>query len=143
MEGVRLYADQALYKEPFGGYTPWHCDAFYWPLATDKAITAWIPLQVCLSSFAHTACQPQSLPILAHVMSDSEEFLNIFFPAHTASPSSLMCCCDCSQCGHFWSESCCIEHHTLSRLGILKAASIVISHNFSNLWLFSASTSSW
>ena len=48
VEGVRVYADQALYKEPHGGYTPWHCDAFYWPLATDKAITAWIPLQVCL-----------------------------------------------------------------------------------------------
>lgn len=45
VEGVRVYADQALYKEPHGGYTPWHCDAFYWPLATDKAITAWIPLQ--------------------------------------------------------------------------------------------------
>lgn len=46
---MRLYADQALYKEPHGGYTPWHCDAFYWPLASDKAITAWIPLQVYLS----------------------------------------------------------------------------------------------
>lgn len=43
-----MYADQALYKEPHGGYTPWHCDAFYWPLATDKALTAWIPLQVLL-----------------------------------------------------------------------------------------------
>ena len=49
VEGVRLYADQALYKKPHGGYTPWHCDAVYWPLATDKAITAWIPLQVCPS----------------------------------------------------------------------------------------------
>ena len=48
VEGVRVYADQALYKEPHGGYTPWHCDAFYWPLATDKALTAWIPLQVLL-----------------------------------------------------------------------------------------------
>ena len=49
VEGVRLYADQALYKEPHGGYTPWHCDASYWPLATDKVVSAWIPLQVCLS----------------------------------------------------------------------------------------------
>ncbi|KAL3141331.1 hypothetical protein ABBQ32_004915 [Trebouxia sp. C0010 RCD-2024] len=46
VEGVRFYADQALNKEPHGGYTPWHCDAFYWPLASDKAVTAWIPLQV-------------------------------------------------------------------------------------------------
>lgn len=29
--GVRLYHDQALYKEPTGGATPWHVDQFYWP----------------------------------------------------------------------------------------------------------------
>ena len=45
VEGVRLYHDQALYKEPSGGYTPWHADQFYWPLASDKTVTAWIPLQ--------------------------------------------------------------------------------------------------
>lgn len=43
-EGVRLYHDQALYKESGGGYTPWHMDQFYWPLATDRVATAWIPL---------------------------------------------------------------------------------------------------
>ena len=26
VEGVRLYHDQALYKEPGGGHTPWHAD---------------------------------------------------------------------------------------------------------------------
>jgi ectoine hydroxylase-related dioxygenase (phytanoyl-CoA dioxygenase family) len=44
-ESVRLYHDQALYKEPSGGFTPWHADQFYWPLATDKCTTVWIPLQ--------------------------------------------------------------------------------------------------
>jgi ectoine hydroxylase-related dioxygenase (phytanoyl-CoA dioxygenase family) len=44
-DGVRLYHDQALYKEAGGGFTPWHADQYYWPLETDKAITAWIPLQ--------------------------------------------------------------------------------------------------
>lgn len=44
-KGVRLYHDQALFKEPGGGITPWHADQFYWPLASDKTITAWIPLQ--------------------------------------------------------------------------------------------------
>lgn len=44
-EGVRLYHDQALFKEPGGGITPWHADQFYWPLSTDQCITAWIPLQ--------------------------------------------------------------------------------------------------
>lgn len=43
--GVRLYHDQALFKEGGGGITPWHADQFYWPLASDKTITAWIPLQ--------------------------------------------------------------------------------------------------
>jgi hypothetical protein len=42
---VRLYHDQALYKEPGGGITPWHADQFYWPLDSDKTITAWVPLQ--------------------------------------------------------------------------------------------------
>lgn len=42
--GVRLYHDQALYKEAGGGHTPWHQDQHYWPLATDKTITMWMPL---------------------------------------------------------------------------------------------------
>ena len=45
VEGVRLYHDQALYKEPSGGITPWHADQFYWPLASPKTVTIWIPLQ--------------------------------------------------------------------------------------------------
>ena len=46
VEGVRLYHDQALYKEPGGGHTPWHADQYYWPLASEKTVTVWIPLQV-------------------------------------------------------------------------------------------------
>jgi ectoine hydroxylase-related dioxygenase (phytanoyl-CoA dioxygenase family) len=45
VRGVRLYHDQSLYKEPGGGITPAHADQYYWPLATDRTITAWIPLQ--------------------------------------------------------------------------------------------------
>jgi len=41
---VRLYHDQALFKEPGGGPTPWHQDQFYWPLDTSNAITLWMPL---------------------------------------------------------------------------------------------------
>jgi ectoine hydroxylase-related dioxygenase (phytanoyl-CoA dioxygenase family) len=44
VRGVRLYHDQALYKEAGGGYTPWHVDQFYWPLSSEKTVTAWIPL---------------------------------------------------------------------------------------------------
>jgi ectoine hydroxylase-related dioxygenase (phytanoyl-CoA dioxygenase family) len=43
--GVRLYHDQALFKEAGGGITPWHADQYYWPLETDRTVTAWIPLQ--------------------------------------------------------------------------------------------------
>ena len=45
VDGVRLYHDQSLYKEPSGGITPAHADQYYWPLASDRTITAWIPLQ--------------------------------------------------------------------------------------------------
>ena len=45
VDGVRLYHDQSLYKEPGGGFTPAHADQFYWPLASDRSITAWVPLQ--------------------------------------------------------------------------------------------------
>jgi len=45
VKGVRIYHDQALFKEGGGGITPWHADQYYWPLETDKTVTAWIPLQ--------------------------------------------------------------------------------------------------
>lgn len=45
VDGVRLYHDQSLYKEPGGGITPAHADQYYWPLASDRTVTAWIPLQ--------------------------------------------------------------------------------------------------
>lgn len=45
VDGVRMYHDQALFKEPSGGHTPWHADQYYWPLNTDKTVTVWIPLQ--------------------------------------------------------------------------------------------------
>jgi ectoine hydroxylase-related dioxygenase (phytanoyl-CoA dioxygenase family) len=41
---VRLYHDQALFKEVDGGYTPWHQDQYYWPLDTDRTVTLWMPL---------------------------------------------------------------------------------------------------
>ena len=45
VRGVRLYHDQSLYKEPGGGLTPAHADQFYWPLSSDRTVTAWVPLQ--------------------------------------------------------------------------------------------------
>ncbi len=45
VKGVRLYHDQALYKEAGGGITPWHADQYYWPLSSDKTVTLWAPMQ--------------------------------------------------------------------------------------------------
>jgi len=42
--GVRMWHDQALFKEPGGGPTPWHADQHYWPMASGLCVTAWIPL---------------------------------------------------------------------------------------------------
>jgi ectoine hydroxylase-related dioxygenase (phytanoyl-CoA dioxygenase family) len=44
VDGVRLYHDQALFKEPGGGRTPWHQDQFYWPFESGDTITMWMPL---------------------------------------------------------------------------------------------------
>ncbi len=70
-ESVRMYHDQALYKEPSGGFTPWHADQFYWPLASDKTVTAWIPLQatpldmgpLAFSAKSHRFTYGRDLPI--------------------------------------------------------------------------------
>ena len=44
VSGVRIYHDQALYKEAGGGHTPWHQDQQYWPLDGAKCVTLWMPL---------------------------------------------------------------------------------------------------
>ncbi len=43
VDAVRIYHDQALFKEGGGGPTPWHQDQYYWPLEC-KTITMWMPL---------------------------------------------------------------------------------------------------
>ncbi|MGN6533482.1 MAG: phytanoyl-CoA dioxygenase family protein, partial [Ginsengibacter sp.] len=44
VKNVRIYHDQALFKEPGGGPTPWHQDQYYWPIDTYNTITMWMPL---------------------------------------------------------------------------------------------------
>jgi ectoine hydroxylase-related dioxygenase (phytanoyl-CoA dioxygenase family) len=79
VDGVRLYHDQALFKEAGGGITPWHADQYYWPLETDKTITAWMPLQATplemgpleFSAGSHTIVEGRELEI----GDESEDFL--------------------------------------------------------------------
>jgi ectoine hydroxylase-related dioxygenase (phytanoyl-CoA dioxygenase family) len=60
-----------LFKEPGGGITPWHSDQQYWPLDSDRTVTAWIPLQpvpadmgpVAFSIGSHRADFGRELPI--------------------------------------------------------------------------------
>ena len=44
VDGIRLYHDVAINKEPGGGPTPWHQDAYYWPMETPHTVTMWMPL---------------------------------------------------------------------------------------------------
>lgn len=45
VDGVRLYHDNLLSKEPDCGRTPWHYDDHHFPLATNDVVTAWIAAQ--------------------------------------------------------------------------------------------------
>ena len=55
VEGVRLYHDQGLFKEPGGKPTPWHQDQYYWPVNSNNTITMWMPL-VDVSEEMGTMC---------------------------------------------------------------------------------------
>ena len=76
--GVRLWHDQSLYKEPSGGFTPWHADQQYWPMKSSLSVTAWIPLHavpleqgpLCFGRGSHRKRIGRDLPI-----SDSSEAL--------------------------------------------------------------------
>ena len=43
-DAVRLWHDQALFKEPGGRETDPHQDQPYWPIAEPDTVTAWVPL---------------------------------------------------------------------------------------------------
>jgi ectoine hydroxylase-related dioxygenase (phytanoyl-CoA dioxygenase family) len=45
VDGVRLWHDQALYKEAGGRETDPHQDHPYWPIRETDTVTAWIPFQ--------------------------------------------------------------------------------------------------
>ena len=45
VDAIRIWHDQALYKEPGGRETDPHQDQPYWPIAETDTITAWIPFE--------------------------------------------------------------------------------------------------
>jgi ectoine hydroxylase-related dioxygenase (phytanoyl-CoA dioxygenase family) len=88
---VRIYHDQALYKEPLGGHTPWHQDQYYWPLDTHNTVTMWMPLvdiseEMGMLTFASGSHKKGVIENLA-ISDQSEELLNNYvrqqqFPIH-------------------------------------------------------------
>jgi ectoine hydroxylase-related dioxygenase (phytanoyl-CoA dioxygenase family) len=44
VDGIRLWNEQALYKQPFANPTGWHLDVPYWSFDDRRALTAWIAL---------------------------------------------------------------------------------------------------
>ncbi|HMJ68269.1 MAG TPA: phytanoyl-CoA dioxygenase family protein [Cyclobacteriaceae bacterium] len=82
VERVRLYHDQALFKEPGGGHTPWHQDQFYWPLDTNNTITMWMPLiditqEMGIMNFASGTHKIGSIDA-KEISDSSENFFNEF-----------------------------------------------------------------
>jgi len=86
VDGVRLYHDQALFKEPGGGHTPWHQDQFYWPLDTPRTTTMWMPLvdisEVMGSMTFADGSHRDGFINLEHQISDQSE---AFFDDHVRS----------------------------------------------------------
>lgn len=85
VKNVRLYHDQALFKEPGGGLTPWHQDQYYWPMDTDKTVTMWMPLVdiedgMGMLTFA-SGSQYVSLPPLG-ISDESEKIISEFVIKH-------------------------------------------------------------
>lgn len=96
-EGVRLYHDQALFKEPGGGITPWHADQYYWPLESDRTVTAWIPLQATplemgpleFSAGSHQIVTGRDLEISDESEAQMQERLRVTDFPHVVEPFDL------------------------------------------------------
>ena len=97
VDGVRLYHDQALFKEAGGGITPWHADQYYWPLETDKTVTAWIPLQQTslemgpleFSAGSHAILEGRELSISDESESKIQEKLRVTDFNHVIEPFDI------------------------------------------------------
>lgn len=78
-EKVRLYHDQALFKEPGGGHTPWHQDGYFWPLNQANTVTMWMPLvdiseEMGSMSFADKSQQEGLIELSTGISDQSEAF---------------------------------------------------------------------
>jgi len=44
IDGIRIWHDQALFKQPYGNPTAWHLDDPYWSFSSRDAISIWVAL---------------------------------------------------------------------------------------------------
>ncbi|MGZ4728774.1 MAG: phytanoyl-CoA dioxygenase family protein [Acidimicrobiales bacterium] len=73
VDAVRLWHDQALFKEPGGRLTDAHQDQPYWPIAEPVTVTAWIPFDGSTLANGAMGYVPGSHRI------GPRKFVNIFF----------------------------------------------------------------
>jgi len=73
VDAVRLWHDQALFKEPGGRLTDAHQDQPYWPIAETHTVTAWIPFDGSTLANGAMGYVPGSHRI------GLRKFVNIFF----------------------------------------------------------------
>ena len=73
VRAVRLWHDQALYKQPGGRATDAHQDHPYWPIKETASVTAWIPFEGSTLASGAMAYLPGSHAI------GLRRFVNIFF----------------------------------------------------------------
>ncbi|WP_428330643.1 phytanoyl-CoA dioxygenase family protein [Mucilaginibacter sp.] len=76
VRNVRLYHDQALFKEAGGGPTPWHQDQYYWPIDTFNTVTMWMPLvdiDVDMGMLTFASCSYTKGAVFNFEISDESE----------------------------------------------------------------------
>lgn len=82
VDRARLYHDQALFKEPGGGHTPWHQDQFYWPLDSPATTTLWMPMvdvdeTMGSMSFADGSQREGFVPVAEEISDNSESYFDV------------------------------------------------------------------
>jgi ectoine hydroxylase-related dioxygenase (phytanoyl-CoA dioxygenase family) len=71
IEGVRIWHDQSLIKEPFANATAWHLDNPYWSFYSRQSISIWIALEdatpfngcMCFIPGSHQFARYENAPI--------------------------------------------------------------------------------
>lgn len=90
VERVRLYHDQALFKEPGGGHTPWHQDGYFWPIDQSRTVTMWMPLvdvpaEMGTMSFADGSHRDGIISLSEGISDDSETYYERYISEHGMS----------------------------------------------------------